>query len=88
MACLVLGSSWTVYSNIIAANVYPTLEAAGYDDPVVGRPKLALRSTAQAISEAFSALTEAPVIEQPATVPPITPTMFNCLLYTSPSPRD
>ena len=77
MACLVLGSSWTVYSNIIAANVYPTLEAAGYDEPVVRRPKLALRSTAQAISDAFSALPEAPVIEQPETVPAITPTMFN-----------
>ena len=35
VACLVLGCAWTVYSNILAANVYPTLAGASYDAPVV-----------------------------------------------------
>ena len=79
IACLVIGCGWTVYSNIIAASVYPTLGTAGYDEPVTARPKLATRSTAQAVNDAFAALpAEAPlVIEKPATVAAISPTMFN-----------
>jgi len=79
IACLVVGCGWTVYSNIIAASVYPTLGSAGYDEPVVARPKLAFRSTEQAVSDAFAALPAeaAPVIETPATVAAISPTMFN-----------
>src|SRR5215475_14330511 len=37
IACVVIGCGFTVYNNIIAANVYPTLAAAGYDEPVVRR---------------------------------------------------
>jgi hypothetical protein len=74
-----VGCSWTVYSNIIAASVYPTLGTAGYDEPVTARPRLASRSTAQAVSDAFAALpAEAPpAIEKPATVAAISSTMFN-----------
>src|SRR5262249_37851815 len=38
IACIVIGCGFTVYNNIIAANVYPTLGSAGYDEPVVRRP--------------------------------------------------
>jgi type VI secretion system (T6SS) effector TldE1-like protein len=73
IACMVIGCGWTIYSNVIAASVYPTLGNAGYDEPVV-RPRVASRSTAQIIADAFAAL---PMIEKPVTVAAISPTMFN-----------
>jgi hypothetical protein len=76
-ACLVLGCGWTVYSKIIAANVYPTIDGAGYGEPVAKRPKLASRSAAQAVSEAFAALPETPAISRPDAVASISPSMFN-----------
>jgi hypothetical protein len=76
-ACLVLACGWTVYTRIIAASVYPTIEGAGYDEPVERRPKLAGRSTMRAVSEAFAAFPEAPVISGPDTVASISPSMFN-----------
>jgi len=82
VACLVLGSSYAVYSNILAASVYPTLGQAGFDEPVT-RPHpepAANRSTAQAISEVFAALPSepAPVVSPPATrLAAISPSMFS-----------
>jgi Protein of unknown function (DUF2778) len=77
IACIVIGAGWTVYNNIIAASVYPTLGTASYDEPVV-RPRLASRSTAEIISDAFAALPEAvPSIAKPETVAAISPDMFN-----------
>ena len=58
VACLVIGCGYTVYSNIIAASVYPTLGTAGYDEPVVRQPKVATRSIAQRFAEVFAALPE------------------------------
>jgi hypothetical protein len=56
VACLVIGSGFVVYNNIIAASVYPTL-GARYDEPVVRRPAtVAARGATQAVSEAFAAL--------------------------------
>jgi hypothetical protein len=72
VACLVIGSGFVVYNNIIAASVYPTLGAAGYDEPVVKRPQVASRSIAQRFSDVFAALPE-----QSSTVAAISPTMFN-----------
>ena len=83
VACLVLGSSYSVYSNILAASVYPTLGEAGFDQPVIkqqhSEPVVASRSTAQAISDVFAALPAepAPVISKPMTkVASISPTML------------
>jgi hypothetical protein len=75
----VLGCSWTVYSKIISASVYPTIGGGGYQEPVAtSAPQaVATRSAAQAIKDAFAAL---PVIAErakPATVAPLTPTEFN-----------
>jgi hypothetical protein len=77
--CVVGACGWVIYSNILAANVYPSLGSAGYDEPVVKQPKLATRSAAQAISEAFAALSESAssVIEKPATVASISSSLFN-----------
>ena len=79
LACLVLGCGWTVYSNIFSVNAYPRLGGAGYDEPVIKQSSVvAARSAAQAVSDAFAALSEAaPVIEKPATMASVTELMFN-----------
>jgi hypothetical protein len=78
IACIVIGCGWTVYRNIISASVYPTLGTSGYDEPVVRQPRLASRTSEQAVGDAFAALPEpSPVIAKPATVAAISPDMFN-----------
>jgi len=57
VAGCVLLAGWTVYTNIFAASVYPSVGSAGYDEPVVKRaPKVALREAGDAIKEAFALL--------------------------------
>jgi type VI secretion system (T6SS) effector TldE1-like protein len=70
VACLVLGAGYAVYSNIIAASVFPTLGEAGFDEPVIkARPALEARQdAAQAVRDVFATLTrQAPNIGKPAT---------------------
>lgn len=56
IGCVVL-AGWTVYNNIFAASVYPSVGSAGYDEPVIKRaPKVALREAGDAIKEAFALL--------------------------------
>ncbi|WP_426407913.1 DUF2778 domain-containing protein [Bradyrhizobium ganzhouense] len=56
IGCVVL-AGWTVYNNIFAASVYPTVGSAGYDEPVIKRaPKVALREAGEAIRETFALL--------------------------------
>jgi len=78
IACLVLGCSWTVYSKIISASVYPTIGGGGYEEPVAtSAPQAPTRSAAQAIKDAFASL---PVIAErarPAPAVPLTPSEFN-----------
>jgi hypothetical protein len=77
VAFLVAGCGWVVYTNIFAANVYPTLGQSGYDESVVRAPsKIATRSAAQAVSEAFAALPSPPTV-RPAIVASISPRAFN-----------
>ncbi|MBV9456596.1 MAG: DUF2778 domain-containing protein [Bradyrhizobium sp.] len=78
IACLVLGAGWTIYNNIIAASVYPTLGTAGYDEPVAPRPKVASRSALQKLDDAFAALpAQAVSVVKRESVASISPTMFN-----------
>jgi hypothetical protein len=78
IACLVIGCGFVVYHNIIAASVYPTLGSAGYDEPIVRHPRLASRSVAEMIGEAFAALpARKSQVAKSAPIPPISPTMFN-----------
>jgi len=57
VAGCVLLAGWTVYNNIFASSVYPTVGRAGYDEPVVKRtPKVALREAGEAIRETFALL--------------------------------
>jgi Protein of unknown function (DUF2778) len=70
--CLAIGCGWTVYANIFASSVYPTLGTSGYDEPIVKLPhKIATRSAAQAVSEVFS------LLGKPETVAALSPDMFN-----------
>lgn len=56
IGCVVL-AGWTVYNNIFAASVYPTVGSSGYDEPVVKRPpRVALREAGEAIRETFALL--------------------------------
>lgn len=57
IGCVVLGAGWTIYSNIFAASVYPTVGSSGYDEPVIRRaPRIALREAGEAVKEAFALL--------------------------------
>jgi len=64
VACLVIGCSWTVYSNIINASAYPTIGTADHVEAVARRPKMAERSTVQVIHETFAALPEQPASDR------------------------
>src|SRR3954447_8590220 len=76
VACLVFGCSWAVYSNILTASVYPTLDEARYNEPVLKRlSSIAPRSVAQALDDTFAALPQSAA--KPATAPSISPSMFD-----------
>jgi len=78
IACLVLGCSWTVYTKIISASVYPTIGSAGYDEPVaMSAPRVGGRSAAQAVKDAFAALPGMSERAKPATFAALTPSEFN-----------
>ena len=72
VACIVLGCAWTVYANVFAAGVYPTLGSTSFDAPVIRRPTaVAARKPMPAVNSVVAALPEpAPVIAAPAAVPP------------------
>jgi hypothetical protein len=71
VACIVLGCAWTVYANVFAASVYPTLGSTSFDVPVIRRPTaLAARKPEPAVNKVVGALPErAAVNVAPATVP-------------------
>jgi hypothetical protein len=78
IACLVIGCGVVVYNNIIAASVYPTLGSAGYDEPVVRRPKVASRSTAEMFADTFAALPQqTAAVAKSAAIAVFSPNMFN-----------
>jgi hypothetical protein len=71
VACLVLACAWTVYANILRSDVYPTLDNANYDAPVIRRSAaLAVHQRPLANESVAAVLDEsAPRISEPATVP-------------------
>ncbi|MET4603570.1 hypothetical protein ABIB90_003048 [Bradyrhizobium sp. JR4.1] len=73
IGCVVLGAGWTIYSNIFAASVYPTVGSSGYDEPVIKRaPRVALREAGEAVKEAFALLPDRSQVAAP-----ISREMFN-----------
>src|SRR4051794_24074805 len=79
VACLVFGCSWAVYSNILTASVYPTLDEARYNEPVLKRlSSVGPRSVAQALDDTFAALPQSSaVVSKAAPAPSISASMFN-----------
>ena len=79
VACLVLGCAWTVYANVFRANVYPTLDSANFDAPLVKRSAaVAAREPQPVVSDAFAAFREpAPPIATPAALAPASSLSFD-----------
>lgn len=78
IGALVLGCGWTVYTNIIAASVYPTLGSTRYDETLIERaPQIGGRIASEAIEQAFAALPDERPVATLAPAEPITSTMFN-----------
>ena len=76
IAGLVLGCAWTVYSNIIAASVYPSVNSAEFDAPVIKRAvSIAARPAIPSFNDVFASLPPPPALSKPDTVLPSI--MFN-----------
>ena len=76
IAGLVLGCAWTVYANIFAASVYPSVNSAEFDAPVVKRPvSVAARPATPAFNDVFASLPAPPALSKPETTSPSI--MFN-----------
>ena len=59
VAGLVLGCAWTVYTNVLGASVYPSVNSAAFEAPVVRNPTtVAARSVRPAFNEIFASLQE------------------------------
>ncbi|WP_454626691.1 DUF2778 domain-containing protein [Bradyrhizobium cenepequi] len=56
VAALVLGCAWTVYTNIFAASVYPSMGSAGYEAPVVKREAAVAARPMPAFNDVFASL--------------------------------
>jgi len=77
VAGLVLGCAWTVYTNVLGASIYPSVNSAALETPVIKRTAaVATRPATPAFNDVFASLPAAPpAISAPATVP--TSIMFN-----------
>jgi hypothetical protein len=77
IAGVVLGCAWTVYANVFGASIYPSVNSATLDAPVIRRPvAVAARSAPPAVNETVAALSaSAPRISSSEAVSPSI--MFN-----------
>ena len=74
---LVLGCAWTVYTNVLGANVYPTVNNAAFEAPVVKNPvTVAARPVQPAFNEIFASLEQRPLV-MPAPENVASSLMFN-----------
>jgi Protein of unknown function (DUF2778) len=66
IAGLVLGCAWTVYTNIFAASVYPSMGSAALDAPVVkGTAAVAVRPAPPSFTEVFASLPAPRALSKP-----------------------
>src|SRR5918996_3878441 len=57
VAGLVLGCAWTVYTNVLGASIYPSVNNAGFEAPAVNNPStVAARAVRPAFNEIFASL--------------------------------
>jgi Tlde1 domain len=75
VAAVVLGCVWTVYTNVLGASIYPSVNSAAFDAPVVKQSSVVVARPARpTFNEVFASL-PAPKISAPETVP--SSIMFN-----------
>jgi hypothetical protein len=73
---LVLGCAWTVYTNVFGASVYPVVDRAAFEAPVVKKPTtVATRPVRPAFNEIFASL------EQQSLVIPAPENVANSLMF-------
>src|SRR3989442_14261122 len=67
---LVLGCAWTVYTNVLGASVYPSVNSPAFEAPAVRNPTVgAARPGPPAFNEIFASLPQKSlVIPRPANV--------------------
>ena len=77
VAAVVLGCVWTVYTNVFGASIYPSVNNAAFEAPVIKRPvSVAARPATPAFNEVFASVAApAPASSKPETVAPSI--MFN-----------
>jgi hypothetical protein len=77
VAGLVLGCAWTVYSNVFGASVYPSVNNAAFEAPVVKNPTVvAARPVRPAFNEIFASL------EQQSLVIPAPENVASSLMFS------
>src|SRR5262245_46585811 len=60
---LVLGCAWTVYSNVIGASIYPSVNNPAFEAPVVSHSTVsAARPVRPAFDEIFASLDQRPLV--------------------------
>lgn len=63
VAGLVLGCAWTVYTNVIGASIYPSVNSAAFEAPVVKNSTVvAARPERPAFNEIFASLEQRPLV--------------------------
>jgi len=68
IAGLVLGCAWTVYANIFAASVYPAMDSAAHEAPIVNRTAaVAARPAPPSFNEVFASLPPPRALSNPET---------------------
>src|ERR1700712_168923 len=58
VAGLVLGCAWTIYSNVLSAGIYPSMNAAAVDAHVIKRSVAAARPARPPANSAIAALSD------------------------------
>lgn len=75
---LVLGCAWTVYSNVIGASIYPSMNGAAFEAPVAGNSTtIAARQVQPAFNEIFASLEQQRPLVMPAPENVASSLMFN-----------
>ncbi len=76
---MVLGCAWTVYANVFRADVYPTLDSANFNAPIVKRPvAVAAVEPKTVVNDAFAALREqSPAVAKPVALAPSSTLSFD-----------
>jgi hypothetical protein len=63
VAGVVLGCAWTVYSNVFGAGIYPSMNSAAFEAPLVKNPTVvAARPARPAFNEIFASLPARPLV--------------------------